>query len=147
MERLTRRSSDGSVHASRVGYYDILDKLARYEDLEEKLQSVYGECDGLLETAISSLVKHEGAEFEKPMKARLLTDEDVDKWDRLKGAKERIVERLEEYRDDFMNDIYEELRDDFDNLRANRIIERFDDAIEIVKEEMGYGILCQTDSM
>lgn len=49
---------------------------------------------------------------------------------------ERIVERLEEYRNDFMSDIYEELRDDSDNLRANRIIERFDTAIEIVKDEM-----------
>ena len=48
---------------------------------------------------------------------------------------ERIVERLEEYRDDFMNDIYEELREDADNCRANRIIDRFDEAIEIIKEE------------
>lgn len=50
---------------------------------------------------------------------------------------ERILERLEEYRDDFMDDIYEELREDTDNLRANRIIDRFDEAIEIVKEEGG----------
>ena len=46
---------------------------------------------------------------------------------------QNIVERLEEYRDDFMNDIYEELREDADNCRANRIIDRFDEAIKIVK--------------
>ena len=50
---------------------------------------------------------------------------------------ERIVERLEEYRDDFMNDVYEELREDADNCRANRIIDRFDEVTEILKEEGG----------
>lgn len=74
----------------------MMNKLAYYEDLEEKLQSVYGECDGLLEEVVKGLAKHEGVEFEKPMKARLLTDDDVDKWDRMKGAMERIEERLEE---------------------------------------------------
>lgn len=69
--------------------------MERYEELERKLQSIYGECDGLLETVVDGLVKHEGVELEKPMKARLLTDEDVDKWDKLKGAMERIMERLE----------------------------------------------------
>ena len=48
---------------------------------------------------------------------------------------ERIVERLEEYRDDFMNDVYEELREDADKCRANRIIDRFDEVTEILKEE------------
>lgn len=48
---------------------------------------------------------------------------------------DKVVERLEEYRDDFMDDIYEELREDADNCRANRIIDRFDEAIGIVKEE------------
>ena len=50
---------------------------------------------------------------------------------------DRIVERLEEYRDDFMNDVYEELREDADNCRANRIIDRFDEVTEILKEEGG----------
>jgi hypothetical protein len=36
MERLTVRDSNGNVHATRVGYYDILEKLAIYEELEEK---------------------------------------------------------------------------------------------------------------
>ena len=36
MERLTQRSFDGTVHATRVGYYDIIGKLASYEDAEEQ---------------------------------------------------------------------------------------------------------------
>lgn len=122
MERLTRRNHDGQAHATRVGYYDIIEKLAYYEELEEQLQSVYGECDGLLEKVVEGLVKHEGVEFEKPMKARLLTDEDVDKWDRLKGAEERILERLEEWKNTSQMEI-EELA--------------FKKALEIVNEEIG----------
>lgn len=65
----------------------------------------------------------------------LVDDEDtIRKWNTRKPM-QNIVERLEEYRDDFMDDIYEELREDADNCRANRIIERFDEAIGIVKEE------------
>ena len=36
MERLTARSFDGTAHATRVSYCDIIDKLAEYEDLEEQ---------------------------------------------------------------------------------------------------------------
>ena len=36
MERLTVRSFDGTVHATRVGYYDIIEKLASYEEAEEQ---------------------------------------------------------------------------------------------------------------
>ena len=36
MERLTVRSFDGSAHAKCVAYYDIIDKLAEYEDAEEQ---------------------------------------------------------------------------------------------------------------
>ena len=36
MERLTQRSFDGTVHATRVGYYDIIEKLASYEEAEEQ---------------------------------------------------------------------------------------------------------------
>lgn len=63
-------------------------------------------------------------------------DEAAAAWNQRKPM-ERILKRLEEYRDDFMNDIYEELREDTDNLRANRIIDRFDEAIAIVMEEGG----------
>lgn len=68
---------------------EILDKLAYYEDLEEKLENVYGECAGLLETVVNNLVEHENIDFGKPHKARLLTDEDVDKWEDWKNAEEQ----------------------------------------------------------
>lgn len=63
-----------------------LKKLKEYEDLEEQLEKVYGEHDGLLETAVKSLVKYNG---EKPRKARLLTDEDADRWEEYKKLEEQ----------------------------------------------------------
>ena len=36
MERLTVRDLDGQAHAVRVGYYNIIDKLADFEDAEEQ---------------------------------------------------------------------------------------------------------------
>ena len=36
MERLTYRDFEGKAHASKIGYYDIIDKLADYEDAEEQ---------------------------------------------------------------------------------------------------------------
>lgn len=107
------------------------EKLKKYKDLEEQLKSVYGECDGLLEKVVEGLVKHEGVEFAKPMKARLLTDDDVDKWDRLKGAMDRIVERLEDANMtavDVANMRYD--------LYSDGVVEGIEKAIEIVKEEM-----------
>lgn len=59
-------------------------KLKEYKDLEDQLESVYGECNGLLEVVVNNLVKHESVDIGKPYKARLLTDEDVDKWDKYK---------------------------------------------------------------
>lgn len=36
MERLTIRDVDGNVHSTRIGYYDIIEKLAAYEEAEEQ---------------------------------------------------------------------------------------------------------------
>ena len=63
----------------------IFNKLAEYEEAVEQLEKVYGEHDGLLETVVKSLVKYNG---EKPRKARLLTDEDADKWEVYKNLEE-----------------------------------------------------------
>ena len=61
------------------------DKLAEYEDLEERLQAVYGECDGLLEKVIEHLERHENVDIPEPVfKARLLTDGEVDRWEEYK---------------------------------------------------------------
>ena len=124
--------------AEAIAAWNTRKQLERYKELEEKLQSVYGECDGLLEKVVEELVKHEGVEFEKPMKARLLTDDDVDKWDRLKGAMERIVERLEQQERQ-----YNRRAKEFLTLGEKVYHEKhyakacsYDHAIKIVKEEM-----------
>jgi len=67
-----------------VQVYDALLRLKSYEDLESQLQEVYGECDGLLEESVKYLVEHEGIDLDNPGKARLLTDDSVDKWLRWK---------------------------------------------------------------
>lgn len=68
-------------------------KLKYYEDLEESLEQIYGECDGLIETAVNTLVKYANTHLEKEIdsiaKARLLTDETVDKWEQWKEADEQ----------------------------------------------------------
>ena len=70
-----------------------LEKIQEYHRMEERLKDVYGECDGLLgtfieqavENAVSILEKHEGIDIGDPYKSRLLTDEDVDKWEAYKA--------------------------------------------------------------
>lgn len=61
---------------------DVVDKLADYEDLEERLNKVYGDCDGLLMSVVEMLEKHPCIDMaNNTLKSRLLTDEDVDKWE------------------------------------------------------------------
>ena len=70
-----------------------LEEICQYREIKERLKAVYGECDGLLETAVdqavenavSILEKHEGIDIGDPYKSRLLTDEDVDKWEAYKA--------------------------------------------------------------
>ena len=90
MERLTERTDLGSlIQKGTVSTRDMINRLGHYEDVVEKLEEVYGECDGLLEVAIDGLLKYgtqEGPEI-KPVKATLLTDEDADEWERYKKLK------------------------------------------------------------
>jgi regulator of replication initiation timing len=68
----------------------ILEKLAKYEDLEERLNKVYGDCDGLLLRVVSMLEKHPGIDMaNNTLKSRLITDEDVDKWEEYKQLEEQ----------------------------------------------------------
>lgn len=72
---------------NQFGRNDAYYKLQKYEDLEEQLESVYGECEGLLQTVVKHLVDH-GAELEgQTYKSVLLTDEDVDEWENYKKLK------------------------------------------------------------
>ena len=64
---------------------DLREKLKEYEDLEERLNKVYGECDGLLLRVVEMLEKHPCIDMaNNTLKSRLLTDEDVDKWEKYK---------------------------------------------------------------
>ncbi len=56
-----------------------LEEIQQYRALEQRLQSVYGEHDGLLEIVINGLAKYENAP-DRASKAVLLIDDDVDKW-------------------------------------------------------------------
>ena len=58
-----------------------LKEIQQYREMDRKLRAAYGDCDGLLATAVEGLCKHPDVNIGKPIKARLLVDEDVDKWD------------------------------------------------------------------
>lgn len=65
-------------------------KLKHYEDLEERLNKVYGDCDGLLLSVVEMLEKHPCIDMaNNTLKSRLLTDEDVDKWEEYKQLEEQ----------------------------------------------------------
>lgn len=75
---------------NQFGMNDAYYKLKSYEDLEEKLFETYGECEGLLETAIDYLCKYSiDLGMGKPKKSILLTDEDCDKWHEYKDLEEQ----------------------------------------------------------
>lgn len=88
MERLTKTYSDGTHGASDSlpcgeNSYDyknlLIEKLGKYEDLEERLNKIYGECDGLLESMIELLEEHSGVDVpDDTVKALLLINESVD---------------------------------------------------------------------
>lgn len=88
MERLTKTYSDGTHGASDSlpcgeNSYDyknlLIEKLGKYEDLEERLNKIYGECDGLLESMIELLEEHSGVDIPgDTVKALLLVNESVD---------------------------------------------------------------------
>lgn len=139
MERLTGKESycsfvccdnEDKCKIENVCYdKKLYGKLKEFENLEEQLESIYGEHEGLLETAVKSLVKHEGVDFGKPYKARLLTDEDVDKWEEYKSLEEQpkvgewipcserlpdrychcLVTRMNKYNDGFDIDVREDI--------------------------------------
>lgn len=88
-------SGVGEIVMKNHPYREIVEKLKHYEDLEEKLISVYGECDGLLEQAVEKLTEYGQQQFGKSYRARLLTDEDADMWIRWKELKKQG--RLKEF--------------------------------------------------
>lgn len=105
MERRTGRNHDGDAYFENCFYepcngegasercnkcdflLGVCEDLAHYEELEESLRKAFGDCDGLLDEMVNSFVKHANDDLEElknPIRARLLTDEDADKWLRWK---------------------------------------------------------------
>ena len=76
---------------------EALEKVQHYQEMDKKLREAFGDCDGLLETAVDSLCRHEGEDIGSPVKSRLLTDETVDVWDayRAIGTVEECREAVE----------------------------------------------------
>ena len=76
-----------------------LKEIQQYREMDRKLREVYGDCEGLLEKAVFLLCDHEGVDVGNPIKARLLTDEDVDKWEAYKsiGTVEECREAVEKF--------------------------------------------------
>ncbi len=71
MERLTTKEkyphgAEGKSKNNLTGKYcrgvfeatAVVEKLSYYENLEESLEKVYGECDGLLEASVKHLIEH-----------------------------------------------------------------------------------------
>lgn len=82
----------GKEHAQLAEW---LKEVKRYREMDKKLREAFGDCDGLLETAVDSLCRHEGEDIGSPVKSRLLTDETVDKWDAYQA-----IGTVEEFRKD-----------------------------------------------
>lgn len=68
----------------------MAEKIEEYENLEERLKTVYGKCDGLLKKVVECLERHEGIDLPGPVfKARLLTDREADRWEEYKVFEEQ----------------------------------------------------------
>ena len=64
---------------------NALKDIQKYRNMEKRLAEYYGECDRLLEVVVDGLCKHTDIDIGTPIKSRLLTDEDVDKWETYKS--------------------------------------------------------------
>ena len=86
---------------------NALKDISKYRNMEKRLAEHYGECDQLLEVVVDGLCKHPDIDIGSPIKSRLLTDEDVDKWEAYKsiGTVEECREAAEKQRPKKSKDI------------------------------------------
>ena len=90
MERLTVRSFDGSAHAKCVAYYDIIDKLAEYEDLEEQIMKKFAGFIDIKTILDSFCAFYDMQETNEELaQCTLLTNEEVLKYRQWKEAEEQ----------------------------------------------------------
>ena len=64
---------------------DLRERLEKYENLEERLEKTYRKCGDLLEEVVAYMERHTGFLPDKTSKTRLLTDDDVDRWEEYKA--------------------------------------------------------------
>ena len=76
---------DGYCQAAWNITVNALKDIQKYRNMEKRLAEHYGECDRLLEVVVDGLCKHTDIDIGTPIKSRLLTDEDVDKWETYKS--------------------------------------------------------------
>lgn len=63
-----------------------LEEIQQYRAMKQRLNNVYGDCDDLLEKVVAHLEKHENTELPEPVfKAKLLIDDEVDRWEAYKA--------------------------------------------------------------
>ena len=85
---------DGYCQAAWNITVNALKDISKYRNMEKRLAEHYGECDWLLEVVVDGLCKHPDIDIGNPIKSRLLTDEDVDRWEAYKSI--GTVEELRE---------------------------------------------------
>lgn len=88
---------DGYCQAAWNITVNALKDISKYRNMEKRLAEHYGECDRLLEVVVDGLCKHTDIDIGTPIKSRLLTDEDVDRWEAYKsiGTVEECREAME----------------------------------------------------
>ena len=88
---------DGYCQAAWNITVNALKDISKYRNMEKRLAEHYGECDRLLEVVVDGLCEHPDIDIGTPIKSRLLTDEDVDRWEAYKsiGTVEECREAME----------------------------------------------------
>lgn len=102
MERLTERvndrlimmkqdSGDNVPHYWDEGNFKVAEKLAIYEDLEERLHKIFGEESTFSLADVIDTLETKLSEPDKkhPVNARILTYEEADKWQEYKDLEEQ----------------------------------------------------------
>lgn len=108
---------------------EMVDMAQVYQKYERRLRYIYGDCDGLLDEVIKHLERYEGTTIPQNVaKSRLLTDEDVDKWEAFKAL--GSVEELYILKEKFKA-LENLIKEGFRLMDANGEVMEFDQFFEL----------------
>ena len=93
-ERLTVRTAFGAKVFSDVKPKQLIRKLAYYEDLESRLQRVYGHCPGLLEDIVKTMELTGINNIGISERALMLVDDEVTRYKNLKLLESKLTNRI-----------------------------------------------------